>query len=267
MNFQGSSIAGIGSCWIAPGGKVAIDAGVQLVELVQADVICLSHAHMDHIGALLWNFTMRSMRNLAPQLVLGEAKILEDVANLREAMLKFGQQSLPWKPQAVKPGDTISIGGNQVLRPFRSVHVTPTLGWSCGEVRKKLKPEFQSKTSNEMVALKKAGIEISEEVFASKWAVTSDTMIEVFDLNPFLKDVPELMIECTFVKPEQVEKAKEFGHIHVDQLAAKLQEINFQGNLTLTHFSAASTGEERAEALKRCKAQALAPCTKQFHKE
>jgi ribonuclease Z len=257
---KGISLAGTGSCWITFEGKVAIDAGVQLKELVQADVICLTHAHMDHVGALLWAFTMRSMWKLPPQLVLGEEKLLQNIEELRQAMLKFGQQSLPWSPQVVKPGERVMIDRTRWIEGFRSVHVTPCMGWKGGVCRSKLKAEFQGKSANELVRIKQQGGVVVEDVCSPEWAITSDTMLDVFDLNPGLWKVPTLVVECTFVKPNQGAKAHEFGHIHAPALAAKLAEINFQGKLILTHFSSNATQEEREEALRLCKAEALPGC-------
>ena len=70
----------------------------------------------------------------------------------------------------------------------------------------------------------------------------------MFDAAPELYPARVLLIECSFVLPEDVERAREYAHIHVADLVARADLFENEA-IVLTHFSQRYRPEEIREAL------------------
>ena len=59
-----------------------------------------------------------------------------------------------------------------------------------------------------------------------------------------------LLLECSFVLPEDVARAREYAHIHLEDILARADRFQNEA-LVLTHFSQRYRPEEIREALRR----------------
>jgi ribonuclease Z len=114
------------------------------------------------------------------------------------------------------------------------------LGFTAQEVRKKLKPEFHGTAGHELGALKRQGVEIETETLHPRLTFIGDTTIRTLEREPHCLDSEILVIETTFILPEDLEMAKPKGHLHLqelfDLLSANPEACRFQ-HLVLKHFS------------------------------
>jgi ribonuclease Z len=58
----------------------------------------------------------------------------------------------------------------------------------------------------------------------------------VFEREPWLNAVEVLITECTFLRPSDVERARRFGHLHLEDLVALAPRLAGR-HLVLTHLS------------------------------
>jgi ribonuclease Z len=58
----------------------------------------------------------------------------------------------------------------------------------------------------------------------------------VFTEHPSLAEVEVLVVECTFLRPTDRERARRFGHMHLDDLVALAPRLANR-HLVLTHLS------------------------------
>lgn len=142
---------------------------------------------------------------------------------------------LPLK--AALPGETYKWGKQDKynVKVFSCIHKVPTVGYAFSEQRYKLKEEYKDKTGKELGALRKNGVELSENYEHKMFVYMGDTDAAVFAENSWLLEYPTIITECTFFMDEQ-ERAKRDGHTHWDDLQPFVVG-NPQINFILIHFS------------------------------
>src|SRR5262249_29502057 len=137
----------------------------------------------------------------------------------------------------VVPGEEIELSRELVVRTFATRHTVPSLGFLVYERRKKLKPEFQHLSGEEIRDLRLAGEEVTNEIRLPKVAYLGDTSPHGLDADPDLYRAEILIMEMTFVAPgERPEKIHKYGHTHLDDILARAD--HFQNEIIIaSHFS------------------------------
>ena len=136
----------------------------------------------------------------------------------------------------VKPLEDVPIRRGLLIRPFAVNHSAHALGFTLIETRRKLKAEFHDRSGPQLVALKKQGTEIENEVEFPLVTYTGDTAVGRFlDLN-FVQQSRVVLIECTFFEREHVSRARDGNHIHVDDLPKVLEALP-DAQLLLMHVT------------------------------
>ena len=98
-------------------------------------------------------------------------------------------------------------------------HTVPSLGFVVWDRRRKLKPEYQSLSGDEIRDLRLAGTEVTEEVRRPRVAYLGDSSPPGLDATPAMYEAEVLICELTFVAPDhRKEKIHKFGHMHLDDL-------------------------------------------------
>ena len=57
----------------------------------------------------------------------------------------------------------------------------------------------------------------------------------MFAAQPWLAEVEVLVVECTFLRPSEHERARRFGHMHLDDLVERAAGLRNR-HLVLTHL-------------------------------
>jgi ribonuclease Z len=116
-------------------------------------------------------------------------------------------------------------------------------------VREKLRQEYLGLPANELVALKKKGVEIQYRVEVPLVAYLGDTtMGEVFD-HPDVQNAEVLITEVTFFEADHKHKAKAGRHLHLDHFLNAIANLKNK-DIVLIHVSR-RTGVRRARNLVR----------------
>lgn len=235
---MGGSRAGEGTVLLLPQFRLALDAGFPLRAFIPAETVVVSHGHTDHVAGLLPWAAQRQLQNLGPARVFA----LDPLAQQLREFLALGAAMENGKPylvdvQSVSEGQTIHLRSDCSLRFFLTSHWTPTLGVLLLWRKRQLKKEFSGLTAEAIRDLRQRGVEVSESVEVPLLAYLADTGPEVLEKEEgWLAQVEVLVVECTFLKASDRERARRFGHMHLEDLRSWLPHAKNR-HWVLTHLS------------------------------
>jgi len=137
----------------------------------------------------------------------------------------------------VKPGDEITLSREHVVTVFETKHTVPSVGYVVWDCRKKLKPELEGLSQDEIRDRRMGGEEVTQEIRVPIVCYTGDTAPAGLDGYPPVYESRILITEMTFFRPEhRKEKIHKFGHMHLDDIIERADR--FQNELIiLAHFS------------------------------
>ena len=116
------------------------------------------------------------------------------------------------------------------------------------QLRHKLQEEFRDLEGAEIAAIRRSGREVTRREEIPLLGYPGDCGPEVFDAAPDLFRARVLLIECSFLAPEDKDRARDYAHIHLDDIAERAGLFENEA-IVLTHFSLRYRPEEIFEAL------------------
>ena len=250
ISVDAISVGGLETCIRLPGMGVAFDIGRCPRAAVHTDTLLFTHAHIDHMGGIVWHAATRSLMHMKPPTYLVPRENVEAIEALFDASRRLDQSELPHTLVPIGPGEEYALGPGLVVRPFRSIHVVPCQGYTIYEQRKKLKAQYQGLPQREIRDLRvEQGIEVTEIIEAPAVDFTGDTLIDVVEREEVVRKARLLIMEVTFVDERvSVEKCRGRGHIHLDEVAERADLFENEA-LLFTHFSARYKAEDILAAL------------------
>lgn len=233
-----------------PALQCCIDAG--LCEGRQPNHVLLTHTHSDHSADL--EFLASKSTGVDLYLPKAAKSYVENYIQAKREMSYVAafepERANPLRIHGLEGGDSFRLGKNLQynVRVIDCVHRVPCIGFCFSEIRRRLKPEFESirrefEAKGESKAFgtlmgkkRKEGIEIQEEYEQPLFAFLGDTHIDVFAQNPWIFEYPVLFTECTFLYDSELERANEKQHIAWSQLRPIIEK-HPENTFVLTHFS------------------------------
>lgn len=250
MRLQGFSLAGEETAIVLPELNVAFDIGRAPREAVHVDHVCLSHGHMDHAAGVAYYFSQRNFQGAAPGCMLVHHRLVPALEELMEVWGRIEGHVSPYKFVGVDDEEDYTVHDHMVIRPFRVRHGGPTLGFSLVDRRKKLKPEYASYSGQQIAALKKQGegVEYLKEVPMVTYC--ADTAVGDFLDRAYVRDAQVLIMECTFVDPDHLERARKGQHIHIEDLPEIMERVN-SPNVVISHLTRRTGMRQAKHILKK----------------
>ncbi|HVN76839.1 MAG TPA: MBL fold metallo-hydrolase [Thermoanaerobaculaceae bacterium] len=237
LRLAGGSRAGEASLVLLPQLRLALDAGRPARALVPLQHVVVSHGHMDHVIGLPAWASQRQLNGMAGGRVYVPASLRDGVRELLATCARLeGGRPYDVEVIAVEPGRTVVLRRGFELRFVATSHWVETLGCCVEWVRRRLRPALAGLEPQELRRRHDEGEEITEEVRTLLLAYLADTGPEVFDADPTLAGAEVLVVECTFLRPMDRERAGRFGHMHLDDLVALAPTLRNR-HLVLTHLS------------------------------
>jgi ribonuclease Z len=149
---------------------------------------------------------------------------------------------MPCELLPIEPGQEVELSRELVVTVSRTKHTVPSLGFVVWERRKKLKPEYQALTGEQIRDIRLSGVDVTHEHRLPKLAYTGDSAPEGLDNCPAMFEAEILITELTFVSPRhRKEKIHKFGHMHLDDLVDRRERFANQliiaGHLSTRYHS------------------------------
>jgi len=258
IRLVGCSLAREETFIVAPEMNLAFDVGRAPREVIAVDHVFLSHGHMDHAAGIAYYFAQRTNAEQSPGNLYLPAPLVEPVRRMLRSWADIDGHEPPAVLHAARPGEDIVLRRDLLVRPFAVNHpcrrpdrgVIDSLGYAAVETRQKLKEEFHGLTGPQIVALKKKGVAVTRRVELPLVAYCGDTAPGDFLLLDYVRNAKILLLECTFVAPEHLDRARAGYHFHVDDLRQWLPRLNNE-RIVLIHLSRRSALGEAKSILKR----------------
>lgn len=236
LRIEGVSRAGE-ETWIRvhPPGLV-FDVGRGATRLAGAQEVFLSHGHLDHALGLPYVLSLRTLHDSRSTRVFAPAAIVEGLEGLIGAAEKLEAETYDYEIGPLVPGDRVEVAKDLVVEAFATDHILPSLGYHLLREKKRLKTEYRDLTGSQLAELRAREVDIEFRSLEVWLSYCGDTGPGVFDLEPRLFDSPVLLIECTFFDDASRDRARRFGHMHLDDLIERAQDFRNQ-DLVLHHTS------------------------------
>ena len=250
IDIIGYSVAGEETVVATPQLDVCFDVGKAPDQIIPINNVLLTHGHMDHAAGFAYYLSQRNFCGISAGTILAPDNLLPPIKQIVEAWSKLDGNKIPAKLVGVKPGDEYQIKPNLIARAFPTKHSRGSVGFTVIEKRKKLKSEYIGLTGPQIVELKKQGIEIDYPLEFPIVTYLGDTQYVDFSQLDYIVNSKILIAECTFYEGEHTTRAKAGKHMHVDELATLLKNLNNE-HIIITHTTQRTPMSEIRKILKK----------------
>ena len=249
--FLGISEGGIQTAVAFHQFHLMFDIGVGSPRLTDIPRLLLTHGHLDHASGVAYYVSQRSLRRLEPPEIYCPLEVkepLEKILNLWGEIEGFENR---FHITGTVDGHLYPIHANYYFKSIRSLHRVPSSAYMIVEKTHKLKEEYRNLPGNKIAELKHNHEDIFYESNKPLVVFSGDTKIELVLENEEIQKTKILFLECTYIDDKRpVERARQWGHIHLDEIIENAEAFRNIEKLFLIHFSPRYSNEDIAAALK-----------------
>lgn len=234
LDIIGYSVAAEETVVAMPQLDVCFDIGKAPDQVISINNVLLTHGHIDHAAGIAYYLSHRNFCGQSPGTILVPNNLLIPIEQIIDAWSELDGSKIPAKLVGVKPGDEYPIKPNLFARVFPTKHSRGSVGYTVLEKRKKIKPEYAKLTSKQIVELKKQGVQIDNPIEIPIATYLGDTQYVDFSKLDYVAQSKILITECTFYEDQHKARADVGKHMHVDELAKLLSDMNNE-HIIVTH--------------------------------
>jgi ribonuclease Z len=237
LRIVGGSRAGEGTLILLPQLHLGLDPGRPHRALPPMRTVVVSHGHMDHLGGLGYWASQRFLNSMPPATLIVPDAIIDDVRSLLVdfARLEGG------RPYEVTLLPAVDGSRHQLRRDvelvfFTTDHWVPTLGTRILWHKQRLRPELAHLPGPEIARRRQRGDEVTEDVVIPIVAYCADSGPDLLESHTEVFDTEVVLVECSFFKPADRDRAARYGHTHLADLLPLLDSLRCR-HLVLLHAS------------------------------
>ncbi|MCK5225294.1 MAG: MBL fold metallo-hydrolase [Planctomycetes bacterium] len=249
LEIIGYSVAGEETVIAMPQLDVCFDIGKAPDQIIPINHVLLTHGHIDHSAGIAYYLSHRNFCGQSPGTIVAPQNLLEPIKEIIASWGRLDGNKIPANLIGVKAGDEHQIKPNLFARVFPTKHSRGSVGYSVIEKRKKIKPEYAGLTSEQIVELKRQGVQIDNPIEIPIVTYLGDTQYVDFSQLEYIKKSKILITECTFYEDEHTERATAGRHIHINEFA-KLIETLENEYIIITHTTQRTAMREIRKMLK-----------------
>ena len=247
LTIEGYSRAAVQTYWRIPEMKLGFDLGLQPWDFMGTATWFISHTHLDHIAALPVYVSRRRLMKMPPPTIYMPEVGVGPALQVLNAFSRLDRGKMPCTIVPVEPGQEIELSRELVVNVVPTRHTIPSVGYVVSQRRRKLKPEYQKLSGDEIRDLRLGGTDVTSEQRHPLLAYLGDSRPEALDESPVFYEADILIMEMTFVAPDhRKEKIHKMGHIHLDDVVARRDRFQNQ-KIIASHFSTRYTNRQVVE--------------------
>jgi len=236
LEILGYSVAGEETVVGMPQLDVCFDIGKAPDQVIPINNVLLTHGHMDHAAGIAYYLSHRKFCGLSAGRLFVPVNLLKPIREIVSAWGRLDGSAIDVELVGVKAGDEYQIKPNLYVRVFPTKHCRGSVGYSVIEKRKKLREEYLGLTGQEIVELKEKGVEIDYTLEVPIVSYLGDTQYAEFDSLDYVRDSKILIAECTFFLEEHMDRAEAGKHMHIDEFAELMKNMNNE-YIIVTHLT------------------------------
>src|SRR6187200_766374 len=150
LTIEGYSRAAVQSYWRLPELSIGFDLGAQPWSFMGTETWFVTHGHLDHIAALPVYVARRRMMKMTPPVIYMPAEAVEPVQEILRQFTRLDRGRMPCELKAIAAGDEIELSRELIVSAVATKHTVPSLGFIAWDRRKKLKPEYQDLSGDQI---------------------------------------------------------------------------------------------------------------------
>jgi ribonuclease Z len=229
LTIEGYSRAAVQTYWRLPELKLGFDLGAQPWSFMGTETWFVTHGHLDHVAALPVYVARRRMMKMTPPVIYMPAEMIDPVQKILHQFTRLDRGKLPCELLPAAPGDEIELSRELVVTVSATRHTVPSLGYIVWDRRRKLMPEYQALSGEEIRDIRLSGREVTEEFRRPRVAYLGDSSPPGLDDTPAMYEAEVLICELTFVASDhRKEHIHKFGHMHLDDLVDRRDRFKNQ---------------------------------------
>jgi ribonuclease Z len=248
IRLVGYSVAGISTSIVFPDAEVCFDVAQGLPFQMNIPTICISHGHMDHASGLPYVISQKSMMSQIPPTIYMPDSLVKPMTSIMRLYEQIDEFQYNYSFRTIRPGEEGQLKHPYFFKTFKTSHRVDSQGYTVFERKKRLKAEYRDLEPRALAQLRKDGGVLEEFLDEPVLSFTGDTRIEFLD-DPQVRASRVLLMEVTYWDDKKsVENARTWGHIHLDELIPRLEQLKCE-KIVLIHASARYTTARLREIL------------------
>lgn len=242
LTIEGRSRAGNETFFRVRELGIALDIGRCPDLLVGIDHVFVTHAHLDHAVGIPRYAAQRRLHRFDAGHVYVPAEAVDDYRELMSIHERLEGTKYPLEWIGMAPGTELAFKRDLIVRAHRSPHRVAAVGYEFLQRRLKMDETLLAFAPQEIARLRREEPQHFHEEHRSLLFYTGDTDAAIFDVSPAVFDSEVLVIECSFTRDTDHDRAVEYRHLHIDDIFAHADRFACD-TIVLTHFSMRDSAE------------------------